>query len=118
MIVLELIETLRTFGGFWNAIAYVVGLAIILLFVYFLYRLGERRHKKGAQAQIFLSGYSEPEKEALHIRAKNIYWGFMEAYEKVYRIFRALHTGNVNDYVIAFVGMMALLMIVIAGGMI
>ncbi|PJB21233.1 MAG: hydrogenase, partial [Euryarchaeota archaeon CG_4_9_14_3_um_filter_38_12] len=64
----------------------------------------------------FLSGNPEPEKENVHIRAGNLFWGFTEALKDYYTPAVKEHTGIVNDYVYWFVIVLAVLFIIIGVG--
>ena len=49
----------------------------------------------------------------MHVKASNVYWGFMESLRWVYKFLNKMHTGNVSDYVLWFVIIMGVLFIVI-----
>ena len=55
----------------------------------------------------------EPSKEEVHVRAGNIYWGFIEALKGYYDTMKRMHTGIINDYIAWFVGISAIIFIAI-----
>jgi len=106
--------TIETGSGFWNPIIWVSAIVIAFLIIYILRGLGKKEYKeKTGQTQSFLSGNPEYEKEQMHIKGSNIYWGFTETLKWVYRILQDMHTGNVSDYVLWFVIVMAILFVVV-----
>ncbi|MCG2826256.1 MAG: hypothetical protein L6265_06675 [Thermoplasmatales archaeon] len=109
--------TLETTSGYWNAIIFVITFVVIALVVYILRSFGEKTYKKDSeQTKPFLSGNPEPEKENVHVRAGNLFWGFTEALKEYYKPTVKGHTGVVNDYVYWFVIVLAVLFIVIGVG--
>lgn len=107
---------LTTEFGFWNAIIWVIVFMIVGLFAYLLRALGEKSYSKGTeQTKPFLSGTAEPSKEAAHVGAGNLYWGFMEALSRYYKPVEEGHTGIINDYIYWFVGTLAIMFIIIVG---
>ena len=116
---LDIIGTLSTGSGYWNAMLWIIGAFIAFLIAYVIYRMGNPTYNKGTeQVKPFLSGWKEAGKEYSHVRAHNIYWGFFEALKDYYNTLMEAHTGIVNDYVSWFVLTTAMIMIlvVIAGG--
>jgi len=106
--------TIETGSGFWNPIIWVSAIVIAFLIIYILRGLGKKEYKeKTGQTQSFLSGNPEYEKEQMHIKGSNIYWGFTETLKWVYRILQGMHTGNVSDYVLWFVIVLAILFVVV-----
>jgi len=109
--------TLETTSGYWNAIIFVIAFVVIALVVYILRSFGEKTYKKDSeQTKPFLSGNPEPEKENVHVRAGNLFWGFTEALKEYYKPAVKGHTGIVNDYVYWFVIVLAVLFIIIGVG--
>jgi len=66
---------------------------------------------KTGQNQAFLSGNPEYEKEKMQIKGSNVYWGFTESMKWIINSLEKIHTGNVSDYVLWFVVIMAILFI-------
>lgn len=114
-IINDFIRTFETGNGFWNPIVWVTAVIIILLIVYFIRGFGRKDYKKGSdQTQVFLSGNPEAEdKELMHVKGKNMYWGFMEALKFPYDILDKMHTGNVSDYVLWFVIILGAFLLII-----
>ena len=104
---------LHTPSGYWDPLLWILVLIVATLIAYIIRGFGRRDYKGGEQSKPFLSGMDVPDEKELHIRAGNIYWGFMEALEGYYDIMKKIHTGVVNDYVAWFIGVSALLFIVI-----
>ena len=106
--------TLDTGSGFWNPIIWVSAIVIAFLIAYILRGRGKKEYKEETgQTQAFLSGNPEYEKEQMHIKGSNVYWGFAESLKWVYNILLKMHNGNVNDYVLWFVIVLAILFILV-----
>lgn len=114
----QLIRTLKIgtenfFTGFWNPLILLVAIVIAFLVVYILRSFGKKGHKRGTeQTKVFLSGNPEYEKEKMHVKSSNVYWGFLESLKWVYNALDKMHTGNVSDYVLWFVVIMGVFFIV------
>lgn len=67
----------------------------------------------GGRSLPFYSGNEEP---ADGIRSKNMYWGFFRALQRYYRHVERLHSGVVNDYVLSFAAVMAVLLLALLIG--
>lgn len=77
---------------------------------------GRSLYKKGTeQGRPYLSGNAEPEKGAVHIRASNLYWGYLQALKGYYDTIVPMHTGILTDYMVWFVAVTALLLVIIGG---
>lgn len=108
----EIFNTLDTGNGFWNPLLWVIAFIIIFLFVYILRGFGNQQYKKGTgQTQAFLSGNKEYEKQAMHVKASNLYWGWTEAMKWIIDALKAIHTGNISDYILWFVIVLGVLFI-------
>jgi len=110
---------INTGSGYWDPILWIFAFIIILVIVYVIRNLGKKDFKKsGEKSKVFLSGNPEYDKEQMHIKGSNLYWGFTESMKWLYDILNRFHTGNVSDYVLWFVVVMAALFIVmtISGG--
>ena len=118
MFILEpLLESFQTGSGFWNPVIWVVAIIIALLIAVILRGFGNKEYKKKTgQTQAFLSGNPEYEKEQMHIKGSNVYWGFTESLKWVFDSLKKMHTGNVSDYALWFVIVMAILFIVLIMG--
>ncbi|MDI6720300.1 MAG: hydrogenase [Methanomicrobiales archaeon] len=105
---------LETGYGFWDPLVWILAVAIAAAVAYLIWRAGEEGYKRGtAQTEAFLSGNVQPEKGAIHVRAGNLYWGFLEALAQYYRRTVPVHTGVLNDYVLWFLGITALIIVII-----
>ena len=108
------LETFQTGSGFWNPIIWGVVIIIGFLVALIIRGFGNVEYKeKTAQTQSFLSGNPEYEKEKMHIKSSNIYWGFTESLKSVLISLEKMHTGNVSDYVLTFVVIMAILFLAV-----
>lgn len=116
----QLIRTLKIgtenfFTGFWSPLVLLVAIVIAFLIVYILRSFGKKGHKENTeQTKVFLSGNPEYEKEKMHVKSSNVYWGFLESLKWVYNALDKMHTGNVSDYVLWFVVIMGVFFIVVA----
>ncbi len=105
--------TLETFGGFWSPLVWLLGFAVVFLISYIIWGLGEKKRKAGEQAKPFISGIAESDKETVHVKGENVYWGFTESLKEYYSYAKKMHSGLLNDYLLWFLGMAAILFIVI-----
>ena len=105
--------TIETGSGFWNPIVWAIAIVIAFLLVYIVRGLGNKQYKKETeQVKSFLSGNPEYPKEKMQIKASNLYWGFTTSLKGFYNILRKIHTGNVSDYVLWFVIILAIFLLI------
>jgi hypothetical protein len=101
-------------SGAWNPLAWLLAFVVAVIIVYLIWSRGERSYKKGTeQTTPFLSGNKEPSKDAVHIRACNLYWGYTEALKGYYERIVPLHSGDMNDYVLWYLGTTALILVIV-----
>ena len=99
-----LLGTFQTGSGFWNPIVWIIVAALVFLITYILRGFGNKKYKKGTeQVKSFLSGNPEYEKEKMHV--KSLKW--------IFDILHKMHTGNISDYVLWFVIVMAVLFLLV-----
>ncbi|HUU74744.1 MAG TPA: hydrogenase [Methanoregulaceae archaeon] len=111
---MDIAGNLYTGSGYWNPLIWLTSLIVVGIIVYLIWTRGEKGYKKGtAQTAPFISGNPEPEKGKVHIPAGNLYWGYTEALKGYYSRIIPLHTGNLNDYVLWYLGITAILMILV-----
>jgi hypothetical protein len=78
--------------------------------------MGKKDYKeKTEQTKVFLSGNPELEKEKMHVKASNVYWGFLETLKWLYKGLDKMHNGNVSDYVLWFVIILGIALLFIGG---
>jgi len=110
----QLLNSLTTNSGFWNPLVWGLAIIIAFLIIYILRGYGKKDYKKGTeQAKVFLSGNPEYEKEKMHVKSSNVYWGFMESLKWLYNVLDKMHTGNVSDYILWFVVIMGIFFIIL-----
>jgi len=108
------LETFETGSGFWNPLIWITAIVIAFLVVYILRGYGKKEYKEETeQTKVFLSGNPEYEKEKMHIKGSNVYWGFTESLKWIYKALEKMHTGNVSDYILWFVVIMGILFILV-----
>ena len=108
------INTFETGSGSWNPLIWGLAIIIAFLIIYILRGYGRKDYKEGTgQTQAFLSGNPEYEKEQMHIKGANVFWGFTESLKWLYQKFEKMHTGNVSDYILWFVVIMGIFFIVL-----
>lgn len=100
----SLLNTLETGSGFWNPLVWLVVIIVVFLIIHILRGFGNKNYKINTeQTKPFLSGNPEYEKEKMHIKGSNIYWGFTESLKWIFDLLNKMHTGNVSDYVLWFI---------------
>lgn len=108
------IETLSSSSGLWNPLVWITAVVIAFLVAYIIRGKGRTDYKKGTeQTKPFLSGNPEGDKEKMHIKGSNMYWGFTESMKWIYNILEKMHNGNISDYVLWFVIILGIFFIII-----
>ena len=108
------LKNLETGSGFWNPLVWGLAIVITLLLIYIIRGFGKKNYKVDTeQTKAFLSGNPEYSKDEMHIKGKNLYWGFTQALKSVYNVLEKMHTGNASDYVLWFIIILGILFIVI-----
>ncbi|MBN1595184.1 hydrogenase [candidate division FCPU426 bacterium] len=98
--------------GWWHPLVWLGAFFLALLLGFLIRALGNKQYKKGTeQTKPFLSGNEESDPNVLHVRASNLYWGYLETLKGYYDKLTALHTGNPVDYLLWFFGSMALILL-------
>jgi hypothetical protein len=106
--------TLETGSGFWNPLIWGIAIVVAFLIMYIVRGFGKKEYKeKTGQTQAFLSGNPEYEKEKMHIKGSNVYWGFTETLRWAYKFLEKMHNGNVSDYVLWFVVVLGVVFILV-----
>ncbi|MCD6474420.1 MAG: hydrogenase [Thermoplasmata archaeon] len=100
---------LETGFGYWDAIAWIVAFIVICIVVYIIRSMGKKEHRKEAE-EPFFSGVELPD-EKVHVKASNIYWGFIESMKGYYDVMKKMHDGIINNYISWFVFIAVLLLI-------
>ena len=108
-----MIGLIETGTGFWNPLMLAAAAVVVAVIVYILRATGTDKYKKGTQQEMpFMSGNHVPE---AHVKASNIYWGFLKALNSYYIWAKRMHSGIVNDYVYMFVLVVVVLLAAVAG---
>ena len=102
---------LETGFGYWDAIAWIVAFIVICIVVYIIRGFGKREHRKEAE-EPFFSGVELPD-EKMHVKASNIYWGFIESMKGYYDVMKKMHDGIINNYISWFIFIAVLLLIIL-----
>ncbi len=97
-----------TGSGFWNPIWWLASFVIVAIFVYSFFGNEVKAKYSPDKMKPFLSGWDEVNKEAMQVKASNIYWGFTKAMSGYYRCLDRCHTGIINDYVVWFMAVMVI----------
>lgn len=105
--------TLDTGFGAWNPVVWLAVFAVLVVIALLIRSPGSRRYKKNtAQTKPFISGNPEPSDSESHIRASNLYWGYIEALREYYVRLVPLHSGVATDYVLWMLGVLAVTILV------
>ena len=108
------LKNFETGSGFWNPLVWGLAIVIALLLIYIIRGYGKKEYKRHTeQTKAFLSGNPEYSKNEMHVKGKNLYWGFTQTLKSVYNVLEKMHNGNASDYVLWFVIILGILFIVI-----
>ena len=100
--------------GLWDPWIWLVAFITALVIAYLLWKLGTSSFKKGTeQVRPYLSGNPEPAKGDVHIRAGNLYWGFIEGIRAYYDRIIPVHSGILNDYILWYLAVMVVVLIAV-----
>ncbi|KQC08664.1 MAG: hydrogenase [Methanolinea sp. SDB] len=111
---MDLIASLYTGSGYWNPLVWLIAIVVVVVIIYLIWSRGESGYKKGTlQTTPFISGNPEPEKSGVHIPGGNLYWGYTEALKGYYSRLVPLHTGSLNDYLLWYLGVTAIIMVLV-----
>jgi len=101
--------------GAWNPIAWALLFVGILVVSFIVRARGNKSYKRGSgQTKVFLSGNEEPaDADSLHVRGDHLYWGMIDGLSAYYRRVKAWHTGIFSDYVAWFVGVLAVVIVIL-----
>ncbi|ALM75636.1 hypothetical protein [Thermococcus barophilus] len=112
-----MISKLVTGSGYWSPLLWLAFLILFALIGYIIYSRGNPSYKKESeQVKPYLSGNAEPSKEKIQVKASDIYWGFIEALKEYYRVLQAIHTGDVRDYILWYLGVGTVILFLLVGG--
>lgn len=109
--------TLNTPSGFWNPIVWLIFLIIFGIIGYIIYSRGNKGYKPDTeQVKPYISGNAVEDVEDIRVRAGDIYWGFMEALKGYYSVLKRMHTGDMRDYILWYLGAGAIILFILVGG--
>lgn len=112
-----MISSLVTGAGYWNPLVWLAFLILFALMGYLIYSRGNPGYKKDTeQVKPYLSGNIEPSKEKIQVKASDIYWGFVKALEGYYNILQTIHTGDLRDYILWYLGVGTIILFLLVGG--
>jgi len=100
---------LKTSGGYWDPIAWLIVFIVSVIIAYIVRSFGKKSYRKES-AEPFFSGVELPD-DKTHVKASNIYWGFIESMKGYYDIMKRMHDGIINNYIAWFVFVAAVLFI-------
>jgi hypothetical protein len=110
---MDIMSTLSSGAGFWHPIVWVTAFVVVFIIALIIRSFGTKKYKIDTeQTKPFISGNDESDPNEIHIRASNLYWGYLETLKGYYEKMIGLHTGNVVDYLIWLFGVMALLILI------
>ncbi|MDD1707950.1 MAG: hydrogenase [Methanoregulaceae archaeon] len=100
--------------GVWDPLVWLLAIIIALIIAYVIWSRGNSSYKKGSeQGRPYLSGNPEPAKGEVHVRAGNLYWGFIEGIRGYYDRVIPVHSGNLNEYILWYLAVMVIVMIAV-----
>lgn len=107
-------QGIETSMGRWNPLIFLIAFIAVIIIVFIIRSFGNRhydKHDKSGQAKPFASGNVDYTQD--NMGASNIYWGFFDALNWLYRPMTAMHTGIINDYLGIFFIVIAIVMVLI-----
>jgi len=100
--------------GVWDPWIWLLAFIIALIIAYLIWKRGNSSYKKGTeQGRPYLSGNAEPAKGDVHVRAGNLYWGFIDGIRGYYDRITPLHSGDLNDYILWYFAVMVIVLITV-----
>ncbi|MCD4814027.1 hydrogenase [bacterium] len=106
-------ETLQSGFGFWNPFVWLGVFLLTMLIALLIRGLGTKKYKPGTpQTKPFISGNREENIEQLHVRAGNLYWGFLESMKSYYKHVVRIHSGMISDYLLWLFATMAIILVI------
>ena len=109
-------KTLITGFGFWNPLIWLIALIIIYLIVDFFIKHGRGDTEKQGDILLPFTSGNYVSEDAMHIRASNVYWGFVEAMKGYYDTMSKMHTGIMSDYVYWYISILVIIIVLIGVG--
>jgi hypothetical protein len=105
------------FGVMWNPLLLVVVLLVIMLLVWLFGKLffNNSYNKDSAQVKPFYSGNLD--NINYNVQAENLYWGFKKALKSYYDVLMKMHTGDLTDYIKWLIITMAVVLLLVNGGL-
>ncbi len=98
--------------GRWQPLIWLAAMVLVWLIAVVIRSFGVKAYKpETKQTEPFLSG-DAVELSELHIKASNLYWGFVESMRGYYRFLTRIHTGQPGDYLLWFFGVTAAVFLV------
>ncbi len=108
-------NAINTGFGTWSPIVWTLLFIGILGIGFWILSWGRKDYKKNTdQTKPFLAGNEEPDPARLHVRGSHMYWGMIEGLRGYYARIQAWHTGVLTDYFAWFIGVLAVVFIILA----
>lgn len=104
-------------GIFWYPAIMLVILLFLMLIFYIWGRLYFRKDYNADTDQIKPYNSGNLDEVNYSIKSSNLYWGFRKSMEVYFRNLKALHEGDLNDYVKWFVIFVAVCLLLAGGGL-
>ncbi|MCK5242333.1 hydrogenase [bacterium] len=110
---MEYMTTLSSGSGFWHPLLWLTAFVVVVVLAVIIRSFGARKYKMDTeQTKPFLSGNDESDPNEIHVRAGNLYWGYLETLKGYYEKMISLHTGNPADYLLWLFGVLALVVLI------
>ncbi len=109
-------KTLVTGFGLWNPLVWVIAFVLVYIGIKFLQDHGKPDTEKGGDMVLPFTSGNYVTDEDVRIKASNVYWGFVEAMKGYYATLSKIHTGIMSDYVYWYIGILAVIIILIGVG--
>ncbi len=107
-------NAINTGFGIWSPVVWTLLFLGVLGIGFWIWGAGRKDYKKNSdQTKPFLAGNEEPDPARLHVSGDHLYWGMTAGLRAYYDRIREWHTGVLSDYFAWFIGVLAVVFIVI-----
>ena len=108
-------NAINTGFGIWSPVVWTLLFIGALGIGFWIWSAGRKDYKENSnQTKPFLAGNEEANPKDLHVRGSHLYWGMTAGLRGYYDRIQEWHTGILSDYVGWFIGVLAVVFIILA----